>query len=202
MTLRLTRLLMGLGGAFAVGAVGLAQPAAGSWGLPQLMGSLARVRAASATFAERKTIQVLRTPLLASGTLLYAAPDYMDKVTKAPVPEDFVLDHGNITLSGGPDHQTHSFSLATAPQIGGLVEGIRATLAGDLPALQRYYAVQLTGTAANWQLLLKPEDPALGHFIKWMLIRGSENRLNTIDTASPDGDHAEMGIDETITNAR
>jgi hypothetical protein len=112
----------------------------------------------------------------------------MRKVTLPPAQEIFVLDRGEITLSGGPDHQTHVFSVTDDPRIGGLVEGIRATLAGDLPTLERFYAVRLTGTAANWQLFLLPKDAGLAHFVKWIVIQGS-------------GDHSEMGIAETVNDA-
>jgi len=179
----------------------MAQPAAGSWGLPQLMHELAQVHSASARFTERKTVQVLSAPLVASGSLTYVAPDYMRKTTLSPMPEDFVLDHDQVTITGGPDNQTHSFSMTGDPRIGGLVEGVRATLAGDLPTLDRFYVVRLTGTEAGWQLLLQPKDAGLMHFVKWIIIRGSQNRINVIDTASSDGDHSEMGIIEDVNDA-
>jgi hypothetical protein len=82
------------------------------------------------------------------------------------------------------------------------VEGIRATLAGDLPTLDRFYTVQLTGTAAQWQLLLRPRDAGVTGFIKWIIIQGSQNRMTAIDTASGNGDHSEMGISEDLSDAR
>jgi hypothetical protein len=175
-------------------------PAATGWGLPQLMNDMAQVRSASANFTERKTLHMLNAPLLVSGTLTYVAPDYMRKVTWPPAPETFVLDHGRITLSGGADNQTHVFSVSDDPRIGGLVEGIRATLAGDLPTLERFYVVRLTGTEGNWQLVLQPKDAGLAHFVKWIVIQGSQNRIDAIDTANSDGDHSEMGIAETVND--
>jgi Outer membrane lipoprotein carrier protein LolA-like len=180
----------------------MAQPAAANWGLPQLMHELAQVRAASARFTERKTVQVLNAPLVASGSLTYVAPDYMRKTTFSPVPENFVLDHNKITLTGGPGNQTHIFSVTEDPDIGGLVEGIRATLAGDLPTLDRIYDVRLTGTEADWQLLLQPKNAGLARFVKWILIRGSQNRIVAIDTASSNGDLSEMGIIEDVSDAQ
>ena len=177
----------------------MAQQAA--WGLPQLMHELGQVRSASGRFVERQTIHVLNAPLMTSGTLTYVAPDYLRKMTLSPVPEDFVLDHGQAEIAGGPQHQSHSFSLDEAPQIAGLVEGIRATLAGDLPVLDRYYTVRLTGTEAGWQLFLQPKNVQLTRLIKWMLIRGSETRITAIDTASRNGDHSEMSITEDTSHA-
>ncbi len=192
--------LLALLAASAGGA--LAQPAAANWGLAPLMREMATVRAASASFTERKTMRMLSTPLVTAGSLSYAAPDYLRKTTVAPVPESFILDHGLVTFSGGPDGQTQHFSLNADPRIGGLVEGIRATLAGDLPALERFYSVRLSGEAGNWQLLLRPKNPQAARMIRWIVIRGAGDRLEELDTASGDGDHSEMSISETVSNAR
>lgn len=193
------RRLSGLALACLLAAAGVpvcAQPAPGDWGMAQLMQTLAGVHAASASFTERENLQMLAAPLLTSGTLHYVAPDYVQKLTTAPAPQNFVLDHGKVTISSGPGSQTRVFSLNQAPQIAGLVEAIRATLAGDLPALQRYYTVQLTGDAAAWQLRLQPRDAGLAHFVNWISVRGSGDRISQIDTASFNGDATQMQVDE------
>jgi hypothetical protein len=178
-----------------------AQPVDAAWGLPELMHELAQVHSATARFTERKTVQMLSAPLVVSGALTYVAPGYLRKITVSPTPENFILDHGEITMSGGPDHQTHVFSINDDPQIGGLVEGIRATLAGDLPTLEHFYIVRLTGTAAGWQLLLQPRDAGVTRFVKSILIVGSHNRIAAINTVSSNGDHSEMDVIEDVSDA-
>lgn len=172
------------------------------WGLPQLMQELARVKSASAQFTERKTMHLLTAPLVTSGTLAYVAPDRMQKTTLAPVPEQFVIDRNQVTIAGGPDKEIHTFSLSEYPQIGGLVEGIRATLAGDLPMLRRFYIVDFQGAPVDWQIRLRPRDADLTRFIKWICIRGSQNRIETIATKTSDGDYSEMSITEDVGDAR
>ncbi len=176
--------------------------AADDWGLPQLMREMAQVKSASAHFTEWKTMHMLSAPLQTSGTLGYVAPDRIQKITVTPVSERFVLDGDKIVVDGGPDGQVRTFSLADYPQIGGLVEGIRATLAGDLSTLDRFYTVQLTGSAADWQLLLQSKDADLARLVKWIRIHGDGNRIDAIATASSDGDHSEMSIVEDVSNAR
>lgn len=166
------------------------------------MREMAQVKSASAQFTEWKTMHVLSAPLQTSGTLRYVAPDRIQKITVTPVSERFVLDGDKIIMDSGPDGQAHKLSLADYPQIGGLVEGIRATLAGDLPTLERFYTVQLTGGPADWQLLLQSKDSDLTRFVKWIRIHGDGNRIDTIATASSDGDHSEMSIVEDASNAR
>ncbi len=182
----------------------LASPAFGQtgWGLPQLMAGLAQVKSASARFTEMKTMAVLSAPLAATGTLDYAAPDWMEKTTLTPVPERFTLDGGQITITSGQDGRTQVFSAQQNPLIGGLTEGIVDTLAGNLPALRRAYDVQFSGGPGDWQLVLRPLDPAVTRFIAWMCIRGGGNRIASIVTESANGDHSEMSIAETVSSAR
>jgi Outer membrane lipoprotein carrier protein LolA-like len=180
----------------------LAQPEAPGWGLVPLMHDLAQVRSASARFTERQTMHMLSAPLVSSGSLTYVAPDYVRKEIQSPAPENFVLDHGSVTITGGPDQQTHRFTLNDDPRIGGLVEAVRATLAGDLPGLEQFYTVRLSGGAANWQLLLRPKNPDAARFIQWIAIYGSGNRLTELDTASSDGDHSEMRVTEDASDAK
>lgn len=173
-----------------------------AWGLPQLMAALAQVRSATGQFTERKTMRMLTQPLISSGRLAYLAPAHIEKVTISPTPERLVMDGDRVTIVGGPNNETHTFSVADFPQIGGLVEGIRATLAGDLPTLERIYTIRLSGTPAAWDLHLVARDSDLAHFVKWIEFHGDGNRIRTIDTEGSEGDRSEMTIVEDGHNAR
>ncbi len=176
--------------------------AASTWGLPQLMRGLSQVTSASGRFTERKALQMLTVPLVTSGTLTYVAPDRVQKTVLTPVEEQFDLNGNQVTIMGGPDRQVRRFSLDDDPRIMGLVQAVRATLAGDLRTLDRYYVVQFTGHETKWQLLLKPRDARLARFVAWIRIEGSEVRISSIETESGNGDHSEMSVSEDVTNAR
>ena len=178
----------------------LAQPVDG-WGLPELMQSLSQVKSSSARFTERQTMHMLTAPFMTSGTLQYVAPDWMQKTTTSPAPERFILDRGQVTIIGGADKRTQVFSLSDYPQIGGLIEGILATLGGNLPMLDRFYRVQLSGSSHAWQVLLQPKDAGLAHFIAWLRIYGEGDRVTVIDTHDSNGDHSEMSIVEDVGDA-
>ncbi len=173
--------------------LGPARSAQPAWGLPQLMRSLASVRTASAHFTECETAPVLSAPLMSIGTLTYRAPDYLSKVTTAPNAQRFVLEHNRVTLTA--NGQVHVFALSQDPRIAGLVEGIQGTLAGDLPSLQQFYTVSLTGNAAAWQLRLLPKDRSLRRIVRGLIIRGSGSQITTIDTVSNDGGDSLMRIE-------
>jgi hypothetical protein len=162
--------------------------------LKDLMGELAAVRASSASFTEQTTSPLLTSPVTSAGTLSYRAPDYIRKTTRTPVPEDFVLEGDRITMRGGQDGATHIFTTDQDARIGGLVEAIRATLAGNLPALTALYAVQLTGSNAAWQLQLTPQSRALARFVKCIRFAGSDGRITLISTQYGDGGNSLMRI--------
>jgi outer membrane lipoprotein-sorting protein len=189
----------------SISGTALAAVQAGAWGLPQLMQSLAQVKSGTANFTEHKTMHMLKAPLVETGTLDYVAPDHVRKITTSPVPEQFSLDGDVVTISGpgnGAGPQTRHFALSAYPQIGGLVAGIRATLAGDLATLDRYYSVQLSGVPEQWQLLLQPKSSTLTKYIKSIRIEGDGDRIGQIDTKSTDGDHSEMSVAETVHDAQ
>lgn len=165
------------------------------------MASLSQVRSAAGQFTERKTMHMLTQPLISQGRLAYVAPNHIEKTTLTPAPERMVMDGDRVTIVSGPNNEAHTFSVTDDPQIGGLVEGIRATLAGDLPTLERFYTLRLSGTPAAWDLTLVPRDSDLAHFVKWMEFRGDGSRIETIDTEYPNGDHSQMTIVEAGHNA-
>lgn len=185
----------------AVCVVPTAQAAETAWGLPQLMHSLAQVRSARGHFTERKTMHVLKRPITISGTLSYQAPNRITRITVSPTPQRFSLNGNRVTISrrGG---KTHVFSLSDDPSIGGLVEGIRATLAGNLPTLRHYYHVRLTGQPTHWTLVLRPKGRQLTQFVKQVRITGTGDRIQVVDTVETNGDQSEMFISESVHHAR
>jgi outer membrane lipoprotein-sorting protein len=189
--------------AFCLAAALIVLPAeraasAAPWGLPQLMASLRQVKSASGQFVERKTLKLVSRPLVASGTLLYVAPDQVQKITVAPQWQRLAVDGDTLTMEGGPDDRSRTLSLSSYPQVAAFVEGIRATLAGDLAALQSFYDVQLTGAPDAWQLRLQPKEPKLRKLVQWIRIGGDQDRIRTVETQESDGDHSEMSIVEDI----
>lgn len=181
-------------------AAAKAQAAPGRDGLGALMQSMAQVRTETAHFTERKSLPMLSAPLQLSGTLAYRAPDYVRKTTAPPYAQNFVLQGGEITLTG-QDGQTHHFSVAQDPEIGDLAEGIRAVLAGDLPALQRVFKVAYAGSPQAWRIVLTPKDKDLTHFVARIVVTGAGDEIRRIDTFGGDGSDSEMRITEDRRDA-
>ena len=168
------------------------------WGLPQLMATLARVKSASAQFVERKTLRVLDTPLVSSGTLLYVAPDQMEKITVLPERERLAISGDKLTIEARASDRPRTLSLANAPEIAAFVESIRGTLAGDLPALDRLYRVELAGGPASWKLDLMPRAEKLAQLVRRIRISGSGEKITAVETDEADGDRSEMSVAEDV----
>jgi len=168
-------------------------PAGTAWRLPQLMASMHGVRAASARFVEKKFVQLLARPLQSSGTLIFNAPDRLQKETLAPTPSRLTVNGDRLTVVQ-PDGKTRDVSLSEVPEIGALAESIRATLAGDGATLTRYYTTTLSGTAGNWSLMLEPRDSRLRNLVTTIRMQGEGTVIRSIETVERDGDRTEMTI--------
>ncbi len=138
-------------------------------------------------------MHMLDQPLQASGTLTFIAPDRLQKQTLAPAPSRLTVDGDHLTIVQ-PDGKTSDLSLSQFPEIGALVESIRATLAGDSATLTRYYTATLSGTADDWLLLLEPRDNRLRNFVTMIRIQGDGTLIRNIETVERDGDRTEMTI--------
>jgi outer membrane lipoprotein-sorting protein len=163
------------------------------WELPQLMANMHGVRTATARFVEQRFVHLLDRPLQSTGTLTFNAPDRLQKQTMTPAPSRLTVDGDHLTVVQ-PDGKISDLSLSQFPEIGALVEGIRATLAGDSATLTRYYTAALSGTSDGWQLILEPRDNRLRNFVTTIRIQGGGTLIRNIETVERDGDRTEMTI--------
>ena len=79
-------------------------------------------------------------------------------------------------------------------EVGALVDSVRATLSGDLPALTRTFTATLQGDAANWALTLAPNDAKLRELVKTIRILGEQTEVRDIQTLEADGDRTDMAV--------
>ncbi len=165
-----------------------------AWGLPDLMRSLAGVRRANARYVERKYLSVLKEPLETSGVLAYVAPNYLRKEAYRPRPELLLVDGDRLTIESAGEQRT--LRRGDYPQIWAFIDGIRATLAGDLAQLQAVYTVTLEGDPAGWTLVLQPRDAEMQKIVQRIQIAGSAAHVRSIVTQEGNGDRTEMAIIE------
>jgi len=172
-------------------AGGVASAADAPWGLAPLMAQLHAVTEARAHFTERKYAAMLTQPIESTGTLSYRAPGSLEKRTLTPQPESITLTDDQVsgTQANG---DRFDLRLSDHPDIGALVEGVRATMAGDLATLGRYYSIALEGSADDWHLALTPLDRAVRAKVDAIRIDGAGTQLRRIQVHEPDGDRSDM----------
>lgn len=162
--------------------------------LTALMQQLAARRHGRASFVERKTLAVLSRPVESQGELLYDAPDRLEKRTLKPKAESLKLENGMLSVQRGT--RTYTMPLRDSPQAAPFVDTIRATMAGDLPALERSYVLEFQGDGAGWKLQLVPRDAQLSRIVSRVSIVGQGADLREVTIDSADGDRSVMTIRE------
>jgi hypothetical protein len=158
--------------ALAVGAPGPAragQDAGTKAGQPDpvtLDGLLARFRTISGLYAryrEDKRIALLAEPITSEGTIHYAPPRRMARLTRTPSPSHVVLDGEALRFSDGTT--TQQIDVGASPVVRALAESFLDVLAGDRAGLERSFVVDFRGgdgaSRTSWKLGLVPKTPAL-----------------------------------------
>jgi hypothetical protein len=167
---------------------------AADWGLPQLMSGFAAVPESRARFHEEKHLAMLTEPLRLSGTLRYVRPDQIEKRITQPYAESLRIDRDRMEWE--TQGRTRTLSLRSQPQIWALAESLRATLAGDLPALLRHYTVKLEGTRTQWTITLEPRYDSLAQFIEQIRLQGRDNQVRQVEISEANGSRSLMRIEE------
>ncbi|HJQ62230.1 MAG TPA: LolA-related protein [Burkholderiales bacterium] len=172
-------------------AAGYVLPAAAAdFALSDLMRMLAQVPAAQAHFTETKHMAVLESPLVLKGMLTYRRPDRLEKHVFSPYDERTVVAGDTVTIENRTRNRTTTLSLAAAPAVLTLVESLRATLAGDVPLLERLYASRLEGRADHWILTLTPRDASVAVLIDYVRLTGMDARVVRVEVQEVGGDRS------------
>lgn len=172
----------------------LACAAAPAWAfdLPELMGLLAKQKQGEANFTEQRYVRGFDGPLAASGTLSFTAPDQLVRRTLSPRPETMAVDGNNLTLSRSG--RSRSMTLDSMPELQGMVEAMRATLAGNTQVLQRYFTSTVGGSASDWTLDLAPIDARLASQVAMLRLSGKAGEVLGVEMEFRGGDRSVMTI--------
>jgi hypothetical protein len=160
--------------------------------LPEVMRLLAARRHGQVDFVEQHFLSVLKRPVESYGVMIYDAPNRLEKRTVEPRPEDLVLDGHELTVER--KGRTHVLDLAAYPQILPFIESLRATLAGDLPALERVFDVDFSGNLERWTLALSPRDSKVSKTVSRVRIDGSRDMLIKVEILEANGDRSLMTL--------
>ena len=187
----------GMGCVVAIGALLLSSAAALGQQAPgndlgELMRQLAGRRHGEVSFVEQHFLKLLKHPAESYGELTYDAPDRLEKRTIEPKAETLTLAGDVLTVVRGG--RTRTLDLKAYPTLVPFIESIRATLAGDLPSLERLFTVDFAGTMAHWRLTLAPRDAQVAKAVSRVTIEGTNDMLTTLEIVETDGDRSLMTL--------
>ena len=165
-----------------------------------------------ATFVEQRSSALFKVPQVASGVLRFRSPAWLEKETTSPRHERLRIDGdrvswelaeqrnpGNDALAAergaAPGTAAYrSIAIDADPRLAALVTGLRATLAGDLPGVERHFAVTLAAPGDHWRLTLLPRDPLVARSLIRIELEGRAGDLLRVAVIEADGDRSEMTI--------
>lgn len=174
-----------------VGVLVCALPARADDPLTRLFAELGARPERHARFVERKFSALLKAPVESTGTLIFRAPDILERRTIEPQRESVRIQGSVVTYEGAPvrgQAQKRTLALSDAPLLEALVESLRATLAGNLPELRRHYDVTMKGSGQAWQLTLTPRARTLREAVERIELRGAGADINQLEIVEANGD--------------
>ena len=163
-------------------------------GLDAILASLAQRPHGHVLYSEQIDSALFKRPLHTSGELFFDAPDRLEKKTLQPVAEDLLVEGDVVTIVRGT-HRT-SIRLSDHPQLSPLLNGIRATLAGDRSTLEKYFQLAFTVDESHWELDLQPLASDSKPVYKRVLIRGIDDRIHSVTLERAPGERTTITLSE------
>lgn len=162
--------------------------------LDSILAALAQRRHGHTLYSEQIDSALLKRPLHTSGELFFDAPDRLEKKTLQPAPQDLIVEGDVVTIVRGT-HRT-SMQLSDYPQLSPLLNGIRATLAGDRSTLEKNFQLALTATGSDWVLTLQPLASEAKPVYQRIAIRGVDGDVKGVTLERVTGERTTMTLSE------
>lgn len=163
------------------------------FGVNELLQGFAGVAQARARFVEIKHYAHLDEPIRVEGTLIYQAPDRLEKHITRPLHERLIAHGETVAVEREIEdgrYARRELALDDLPALRPLILSLRATLAGDRASLERYFQIALVGDPQAWTLTLTPRDEALRQIVREIRLRGRAAQITTMDIVEASGDRS------------
>jgi outer membrane lipoprotein-sorting protein len=162
--------------------------------LVKVMRLLSQVKSSTVRFTETKRMAALSAPLTLSGRLRYERGRVLERDVDAPYEERMIVEGQSVVVASPARGRIRSYALRGNPAAWAFVEGLRATLGGDLDTLEHYYRVSFRGAAGAWKLELVPLDEEMARRVESIVFRGSRADIASILVREAGGDSSLMTI--------
>lgn len=151
------------------------------------MQGMANTSGVVAKFREVKELSLLSTPLVTEGTLYFAPPDRLARVTTAPSRSLLIIDGDRFVYRDEAGDDT--VDISSNPFAREFVDSFIVLFNGDLEALrERYDPTFQADPSGRWTLVLRPKDRPLSGFVERITLEGARRELRRIELVESDGD--------------
>ncbi len=183
--------------------VSLLAKASENWSLQELMQTMSEIDSFKANFEEIKDFAFFTDAVKVTGSLSYKKPGYLKREVVSPHREVTIIEDDIIHIererNGDNDEsRKQQLSIDVHPAVRTLIESIRATFAGDLDVLQKYYQLAFTGDKNTWHLVLQPLQQKVIEHVRQVEIFGSGREVNKIITIEADDSESEITIVDIV----
>ena len=150
------------------------------------------VAPARVAFREERHNPLLKEPIVLTGQLEYLSPGKLRKVIETPYEEAFLISGNHIEITR--DGETRRLSIGKSKPIRAMLSGIEAILAGQVETLDSLFDYELSGTACDWSIQLKPKSRRVSKHLTAMLVKGGQNALTSMRIDRKEGEWSLMEI--------
>jgi hypothetical protein len=157
------------------------------------MQQLSAVKASTVRFTEVRRVAELTKPLELSGRLSYVRGGRIEKDIESPYRERTSIDGDTMVVSPARG-EPRRYALRGHPAAWAFIEGLRATLGGDLATLERYYRVSFSGGVDDWTLELAPRDEDAARYVKSIAFGGRGANVTSIRVSEAGGNSSVMTL--------
>ncbi len=173
------------------------------WSLEELMQTMGEINSFTAGFEEIKDFAFFTDAVKVTGSLSYTKPSYLKREVTSPHQEVTIIEDDIIRIererTGDNDNtQKQQLSIDVHPAVRTLIESIRATFAGDIEVLQKYYQLTFDGDENAWHLVLDPQQDQVAEYVRQVEIFGSGREVNKIITIEADDSESEITIVDIV----
>ena len=162
--------------------------------LQQILSEFTKLKHGHVHFQEQIESPMLKAPIVTSGELFFDAPDRLEKRTLFPTPNDLILEGNQVSIVHGTT--SRSFRLSEYPQLRPLLDGIRATLAGDLPTLEQNFLIAVSLSSESWTLIFRPLPSEATPAYESIVVRGNAGKIREVTLERRPGERSHMIMTE------
>ena len=154
----------------------------------QIAAKLAQASGIRAQFTQTQTLSAMSRPLVSSGWLVFSRERGVIWQIDTPYKATWVItDTGVNQVDANGQRVKTSQPQQGARGVAQVSKMMRAMLGGDLSALYSQFDVDAQGSASQWKLELKPNQPQLAQAIKGLQMEGGDY-LKTLRITLANGD--------------